>query len=179
MMKVRRMESRECWTMASGGPVRFTIGWIMVGIAILAVVIAGLLNSEVLKWAAVTVLIGMVVAFRISQFLGFLALEPFLGIRCPACGSRPMARTAIASFADRYYRCGSCSFRGFRDSWREWHDAGAAEYDEFYTRKRPENPWTQPPGLEDEDLIYSKTHVNLLLNKKRRNPNPPDQAAGP
>jgi predicted RNA-binding Zn-ribbon protein involved in translation (DUF1610 family) len=179
MMETRRSMSRECETMAVGGTGRFTIGQIMVGVAITSLALAGLFTTDTLRWTAVSVLLFIVVVIRFSALVSFLTLETFLGVPCPACGARPMARTAIANFSDRYYRCGSCRFRGRRDTFRGWNDAGAAEFDEFFERKRPENPWTQPPGMEDEDLIYSKTHVNLLLNKKRRNPDPPDQAAGP
>jgi predicted RNA-binding Zn-ribbon protein involved in translation (DUF1610 family) len=155
---------------------RFTIGQIMVSIACIALAIALLVNAGAARTASIIIgLLG----------IGFLAvvslvavIDVGMGIRCPNCGGWTMGRTSVASFRDRFFRCSKCGIRCRRGMLSGWEDASAPEFDRFYTRKRPENPWTAPPGLEDEDLIYSKTHVNLLLNKKRRNPNAPDQETG-
>lgn len=155
---------------------RFTIGQGMVAIGLLAVAIALVVNPGVARPAAIAVgglgviFLGVVSVVAAADFV--------LGIRCPLCGGWSMGRTSVASFRDRYFRCSTCGARCRRGLFRGWEDASASEFDAYYTRKRPENPWTAPPGLEDEDLIYSKTHLNLLVNKKRRNPDPPDQGPG-
>ncbi len=155
---------------------RITIGQWMVTIALLGVLIAVVANPGAARGAS------MFLGFLGVTFLAVVAcmatVDFILGIRCPHCGKWTMGRTSITSFRDRFFRCSTCGLRARRGLFRGWEDASAAEFDRFYARQRPENPWTAPPGLEDEDLIYSKTHVNLLVNKKRRNPNAPDQWAG-
>lgn len=162
--------------MASEDDRRITIGRAMVAIAVAGLLIALVANPGASRGAS------MVVGFMGATFVAVVActavVDYILGIRCPACGCWSMGRTSIASFRDRFFRCASCGLRARRGLFRGWEDASAPEFDRFYGRKRPENPWTAPPGVEDEDLIYSKTHVNLLVNKKRRNPNPPDQGPG-
>ena len=56
-----------------------------------------------------------------------------------------------------------------------WEDASGPEYDANYRKKADDDPWTAPPGLEDEDLIYSKTHVNLVRNKRHRQAREPQR----
>ncbi len=155
---------------------QITIGHWMVTIAVAGLLIAILANPGAAR--------GVSVAFGFAGVIFLLAVgcmatvDFVLGIRCPHCGKWAMGRTSITSFRDRFFRCAACGLRARRGLFRGWEDASAPEFDRFYARQRPENPWTAPPGMEDEDLVYSKTHVNLLLNKKRRNPNAPDQWTG-
>jgi hypothetical protein len=161
--------------MRPGDSGQFSISQMMLCIGGIALAMGVVLSRSSLQWASVGAgLVGLSV-------LGFLGgstvLDAFLGVRCPGCGARTMGRTLVVSFRDRYFRCASCGLRARRGVLQGWEDASAPDFDRFYDHRRPENPWTQPPGLEDEDLIYSKTHGNLLLNKQRRHPNPPDQEA--
>jgi hypothetical protein len=170
--------------MSGRHPSQMKLGEAMVAVAAAALVIAVIANP----WASNRVSNGGVVVLSlIGRSVGTILLVLFilrlvLARRCPQCGKWTMGRSTLISFSYyRYARCSTCGIRA-RRNWYGiggWEDANAREYDYFYDKKRPENPWTQPPGMEDEDLIYSKTHVHLLLNKKHRNPNPPDQQAGP
>ena len=162
--------------MAKGDQKHFTIGQLMLTIAAISLMIAVLANPGAV--ASATVIAGFLGVGVVVIALFVAAFDACMGVRCPHCGAWAMGRTSIASFRDRFYRCSSCQARCRRGFLRGWDDASGPEFDRIYSRKRPENPWTAPPGLEDEDLIFSKTHVNLLLNKKRRNPDPPDQTEG-
>ena len=55
-----------------------------------------------------------------------------------------------------------------------WRDASGPEFDFLYEKPPGDDPWNAPPGLEDEDYLYSKTHLNLVRNKRRRNPDNPN-----
>ncbi len=152
---------------------KITIGQWMVTIAVVGLIVAVLANPGSARGVSITFgFLGIVFLIVVGTMA---AVDFLLGIRCPRCGKWTMGRTSIASFRDRFFRCATCGVRARRGLFRGWEDASSAEFDRFYARKRPENPWTAPPGVEDEDLVYSKTHVNLLLNKKRRNPDAPDQ----
>jgi len=152
-----------------------TIGQFMVAIAIVSLVVAVLANPGAAQ--SVSIVAGFLGATFLAVALFVAILDLSMGVRCPHCGEWAMSRVAVSSFRDRFYRCTSCQARCRRGFLRGWDDASDPEFDPVYTRKRPENPWTALPGVEDEDLVYSKTHVNLLLNKQRRNPNPPDQGS--
>jgi predicted RNA-binding Zn-ribbon protein involved in translation (DUF1610 family) len=159
--------------MANADRPTITIGQWMVTIAVVGLIIALLANQSTARGFSITAgFLGTAFIFVVGCMA---AVDFFLGIRCPRCGKWTMGRTSIASFRDRFFRCSTCGVRARRGLLRGWEDASAREFDHYYARKRPENPWTAPPGVEDEDLVYSKTHVNLLLNKKRRNPDAPDQ----
>jgi hypothetical protein len=162
--------------MAGDDRQRITLGQWMVTIAVVGVLVAILVNPRAARGMSITA--GVVGAIFLIGVASMASVDFVLGIRCPACGKWTMGRTAMASFRDRFFRCATCGLRARRGLFSGWADASAPEFDRYYSRKRPENPWTAPPGVEDEDLVYSKTHVNLLLNKKRRNPNPPDQWTG-
>jgi hypothetical protein len=102
-------------------------------------------------------------------------MDNSIGVRCPYCGgSRSMERRAVSSFGSRFYLCNGCGVRCKRGAFGTWEDASGPEYDEKYRKKADGDPWSAPPGLEDEDLIYSKTHVNLVRNKRLRRPDNPN-----
>jgi hypothetical protein len=155
---------------------RITIGQWMVTIAVIGLVVAVLANPGSARGVSITA--GFLGAAFLSMVVIMAAVDFLLGIRCPNCCKWTMGRTSITSFRDRFFRCTTCGVRARRGFFRGWEDASGREFDRYYSHKRPENPWTAPPGVEDEDLVYSKTHVNLLLNKKRRNPDAPDQWTG-
>ena len=155
---------------------RVTIGQGMIAIALLAVAAALVANPGAARTTSIVLgFIGVAFLGVVTAVAGF---DLLLGVRCPRCSGWTMGRTSVTSFRDRYFRCARCGARCRRGMLRGWEDASGPEFDPFFTRKRAENPWTALPGLEDEDLVYSKTHLNLLINKKRRNPNAPDQGEG-
>lgn len=155
---------------------QITIGQLMMASAVVSLAISVFVNPGTAR--TVSVLAGFVGAAFIAVALFIAIVDLGLGVRCPHCGEWTMSRVSLSSFRDRFYRCTACQARCRRGFLRGWDDASGPEFDPIYTRKRPENPWTALPGVEDEDLVYSKTHVHLLLNKQRRNPNPPDQGSG-
>ena len=85
-----------------------------------------------------------------------------------------MERRAVSSFGARFYLCTRCGVRCMRGVFGGWEDASGPEFDEKFLKKGEGDPWSAPPGLEDEDLIYSKTHVNLVRNKRLRRPDNPN-----
>ena len=97
-----------------------------------------------------------------------------LGQRCPHCQAASLERRAVSSFGRRFYLCPACGVRCMRGTFGFWEDASGPEHEERYRRRPDDDPWTAPPGLEDEDLIYSKTHGNLVRNKRRRSPENPN-----
>ncbi len=101
------------------------------------------------------------------------------GHRCPTCDKRGLERRAVLSFGERFYLCPSCGTRCRRNliglfGMFIWSDASGPEYDLLYQKPPEEDPWNAPPGLEDEDYVYSKTHVNLVRNKRQRHPENPN-----
>jgi hypothetical protein len=114
---------------------------------------------------------------------GFLAarsaIDLVMGYCCPTCNRRGLERRAVRSFGDRFYLCPACGTRCKRRVIGSfgmffWSDASGPEYDDLYRKPPEEDPWNAPPGLEDEEFIYSKTHLNLVRNKRNRHPENPN-----
>ncbi len=128
---------------------------------------------------------------RILGYVGFVALplallvavgmaaihylgNPALGAGCPYCGRATLERRSVSSFGHRFYRCSGCGVRCMRVILGGWKDASGPEHDARYQTQAEADPWTGPPGLEDEDLIASKTHHNLIQGKRNRQPHNPN-----
>ena len=125
----------------------------------------------------------LLIPSTIVVIFGFLAarlvIDLVSGYPCPTCGKRGLERRAVLSFGDRFYHCPACGTRCKRKVIGSfgmfiWSDASGPEYDDLYRKPPDEDPWNAPPGLEDEDLIYSKTHLNLVRNKRHRHPENPN-----
>jgi hypothetical protein len=122
------------------------------------------------------------VIVAVGAYLGSRRLvELFYGHRCPGCGLRTMERRAVMSFGERFFLCRTCGVRCSRNlvgssGVYSWKDASGPEYDGHYDKVKEEDPWSGPPGLEDEDEagIFSKTHLNLVREKRRRSPENPN-----
>lgn len=112
---------------------------------------------------------------------GSRLVELVAGQQCPACRVRGMERRGLVSFGERYFLCRSCGVRcrrnllGFGGTFH-WKDASGPEYAAFYDKPASDDPWNAPPGLEDDDErgLFSKTHLNLVRNKRRRTPESPN-----
>ncbi len=153
--------------------IRFTIGQGM-----------GLIAAFALTWAVlaapgsarfvVTTLLPVAVLTIAPLVIAHHIVDNSIGLACPHCGRPTMGRRAVASFGPRYFRCESCGLRCKRRTFGAWEDASGPEDDAKFRKRPDEDPWTAPPGMEDEDLIYSKTHVNLVSNKRRRRPDNPN-----
>jgi hypothetical protein len=166
--------------MATGPRSQFTIGQIMVIVAGVSLVLAIALTPGFAPILGIVVIPSTIVG--VGGYLGIRRLvELFYGHRCPGCGVRNMERRAVMSFGERFFLCKSCGVRCRRSllgfSGMFWlRDASGPEYDVLYEKAQVEDPWNAPPGLEDEDEygIYSKTHLDLVRNKRRRTPDNPN-----
>ena len=152
---------------------RWTIGQLMLLIAFVAILAAMFTippESRGLLVGIVAVAMGILLPLHRIQMM----VEAGLGVGCPSCGRRGMERRAMASFGDRYFLCPTCGARKKRGLLGIWSDASGADFDDLYAKKKVEDPWSAPPGLEDDDVAYSKTHLNLVRNKRRRRPDDPN-----
>ena len=154
--------------------------------------------STMIIVAAVGLVLGIVMTPGFAPILGIVVIpstivavgfylaarrlvELFYGHRCPGCGERSLERRGLVSFGERFFLCTHCGIRcrrgllGGRGMFL-WRDASGLEYDAFYRKPHEEDPWNAPPGLEDEDEqgYFSKTHLNLVRNKRRRTPENPN-----
>ena len=164
--------------MSTGRRTRFTIARGMVVIAGFALILAvyqvrGLapLLGAFLAWSAILVVGGSLAARR--------GLELAFGHRCPNCGGRGLERQAVVSFGDRFYSCPACGLRCRRGligayGLYLWGDASNSEYDVHYQKSKTDDPWDAAPGLEDDDQIVSKTHLDLVRSKRLRTPENPN-----
>lgn len=153
-----------------------TIGNSMVAVAAL---LLGVVLTPGVGRGLATVLIPTTI-FVVAAFLAVRrAVDLVSGFRCPTCRRRGLERRAVQSFGDRFYLCPGCGTRCKRKSigtfgMFAWSDASGPEFDDLYRKPPEEDPWNVPPDLADEEFIYSKTHVNLVRNKRGRHPENPN-----
>jgi len=152
---------------------RFTIGQVMGLVAGVALLLA-ILETPGAGRFVVTTLLPIAVLVAAPLVVANHLVDSSLGVTCPGCGKAAMERRAVASFGSRYYRCTGCGVRCRRPPFGTWEDASGPEHDDKFRRKAEEDPWTAPPGVGDDDLIYSKTHLNLVQSKRRRRPEDPN-----
>jgi len=166
--------------MAVGPRNHFTIANSMIAVACAGLVLAIALTPGLAPVLGVVVIPCIIVG--VGSYLGFQRLvELIYGHKCPCCGARSLERRALISFGERFFLCTSCGVRcrrsllGFYNMFF-WRDASGPEFDHLYEKPREEDPWNAPPGLEDEDEqgIFSKTHLNLVRNKRLRTPENPN-----
>ncbi len=144
----------------------------------------GLIGGFAIGYALVTsVRVGPILAFLLLPTVLVVAVaslalhslySPVLGAGCPYCGGLTLERRSVSSFGNRFYQCSKCGVRCMRVALGGWRDASGSEYDRRYGKKRGGDPWSAAPGLEDEDLIASKTHNNLVQSKRNRRPENPN-----
>jgi hypothetical protein len=157
---------------------QLTIGKTMAIVAGVGVVMAIVLTPGFAPILGVVVLPSTILGVG-AYLSGRWLIERFYGHRCPGCGVRSLERRALISFGERFFLCSTCGVRcrrkllGFYGMFL-WKDASSPEYDVLYQKPLDEDPWNAPPGLEDEDFIYSKTHLNLVRNKRNRHPENPN-----
>jgi hypothetical protein len=157
---------------------RFTIANVMLVVAATALTLGVVRTTGLAPVLAASAILATIAIVGI--ILGSRrVLELMYGHRCPVCGKRGLERRAILSFGERFFRCPSCGVRCRRSMLGGyglffWRDASGREYDALYEKPPEEDPWNAPPGLEDEEMIYSKTHLNLVRNKRRRSPENPN-----
>ena len=160
--------------MSARNEIRFTIGQFAIFTLVIAVVLVGVMDRHTLsimgQGGAIVLLVGLI-------FFGVIGIiEGYMGTLCPSCGDGKMKRVAISTFGYRYFRCDHCRARWKKGPFRLWESAETEEDAPRFARKVVEDPWTLPPGMTDDDeVVWSKTHTNLLMSKHRRNPDAPRQ----
>lgn len=164
--------------MPTGPRSQFTIANTMVVVAGIAVVLGIGLTPGFAPILGVVVIPSIIVGA--GAYLGGRRLvELAYGHRCPGCHRLRMERKAVVSFGERFFLCPHCGLRCRRSllglyGMFFWRDASGPEYDALYQKPREDDPWNAPPDLADEDFLYSKTHLNLVRNKRRRHPEDPN-----
>jgi hypothetical protein len=151
----------------------YTLGQ-LIGAAALAAIAVGTAANPTLMRGILFTLIPLAILVLGPLLVIQQLAEGAFGRDCPNCGSRGMERRSVMSFGGRFHACRECGARYRRGLVGFWEDASGPEYDAHFARPAASDPWNAPPSLEDEDLIYSKTHVNLVHAKRRRNPNNPN-----
>jgi hypothetical protein len=165
--------------MANRSAKRFRIANVMLVIAAVAVVLGMMLwpGSESVLFASLLFALGMIL-FWVAVILRIIEL--IFGVPCPGCGGRKLERRNVEAFGERFFLCPDCGVRCRRNIFGMfgpffWKDASAPEFDVHYQKPVVEDPWNAPPGLEDEDeTVTSKTHANLVRNKRLRRPENPN-----
>ena len=165
--------------MRTGPGSQFTIANVMILVAAVALVMGIVLTPGFAPILSVVVIPATIVGvgiYVLSRHLVDLAYGP----RCPICKARGMERRGLVSFADRFFLCRKCGTRCrrglFGGGLYAWKDAAGPEFAAFYDKPRDDDPWNLPPGLEDGDELglFSKTHLDLVRNKRRRSPENPN-----
>ncbi len=135
---------------------RYTIWHVMVGIAVLALLLAipRLVTSSSLPYVA-----GVVALFPGLAALNVVAGSVF-GIPCPACSRWTLRRLARHR---NYYRCSSCRLRVKRFGFGPWLDASGPEDAGRYRQNTESRPWEGFAVPED----LEGTSSGLLLGNKR------------
>jgi hypothetical protein len=164
--------------MSTGPHSRFTIANGMLVVAGIALTLGVVMTPGLAPVLGGFVILGTIVIVA-SLMAVRRVLELAYGHICPLCGRRGLERRAVLSFGERFFSCPNCGVRCRRSllggyGVYHWRDASGPEYDALYQKPAGEDPWNAPPGLEDEDMIFSKTHLNLLRNKRRRTPDNPN-----
>jgi hypothetical protein len=165
--------------MASRPDSRFTIANLMVLIASTALALAMItipgFGSVLIAYVILAFLLVVSIFLTVRR-----VMELVYGLDCPACGQRGLERRSILSFGERFFSCPACGIRCRRGLYSAfgfflWKDASSPQYDTHYQRPVEEDPWNAPPGLEDEEeSVTSKTHANLVRNKRLRTPENPN-----
>jgi predicted RNA-binding Zn-ribbon protein involved in translation (DUF1610 family) len=151
----------------------------MLVIGLIALVLGWLLRPDSTTVGLSAAIIG--VAFIVFGVVVILRIvELIVGVTCPGCGEKRLERRFITSFGERFYLCPDCGVRCRRSLFGLlgpffWNDAAGPEFDAHYQKPKAEDPWNAPPGLEDDDeIVISKTHANLVKNKRLRRPDNPN-----
>jgi hypothetical protein len=164
--------------MPTGPRSQFTIANTMVIVAATALVLGIALTPGFAPILGVVVIPATIVGIG-AYLLARRVMELVYGHRCPSCGRFRLERRAVVSFGERFFLCPHCGLRCRRSlvgvyGMFFWRDASGPEYDALFQKPPDEDPWNAPPDLADEEFIYSKTHLNLVRNKRRRRPENPN-----
>jgi hypothetical protein len=159
---------------------RFTIGQGLIVVAAIALVLYAAIYPSIFSFAVSYLTLGAIVILSLILLIRRI-IERNYGIPCPGCGKPVLERRSLLSFGERFYFCPDCGVRCRRSfllgifGIASWEDASDPEFDDEYEKPKAEDPWNSPPGLEDEEESFtSKTHANLIRNKRLRSPENPN-----
>lgn len=138
----------------------FTIGQIMIGIA----VVAGVLAIPRMIYSSDRPVLLFVVAMLSLALIINATIEAITGLRCPTCSRWALRRLARHR---RYYRCRACGARLRRVGMFRWLDASGPEDERRYQKSGGAGVWK---GFDvPRDLKGSSSGV-LLGSKRARDP---------
>jgi hypothetical protein len=166
--------------MPNGPSRKLTIANGMIAVAAVALVMGIALTPGFAPILGVVVIPSVIVGV-FAYLAGRRLVELAYGYACPGCGERALERRGLVSFGERFFLCTHCGVRCQRSllgiqGMFNWRDASAPEFAAMYEKPREQDPWNAPPDLEDGDEVglFSKTHMNLVRNKRRRTPENPN-----
>jgi hypothetical protein len=159
---------------------RFTIGQGLILVAAIALILYAAIYPSVFSFAVSYLTLGAILVLSVLLVIRRI-VERNYGISCPGCSKPALERRGFQSFGERFYLCPDCGVRCRRSfllgifGIDSWEDASTPEFDDYYEKPKAEDPWNSPPGLEDdEESFTSKTHANLVRNKRLRRPENPN-----
>ena len=137
---------------------RFTIGQVMVGIAVLASLLAvpRLVSSP--DRTVMVCLVGLLTALVLLNIL----VEMVFGMPCPSCDRWTLRRLARHRC---YYRCSACRGRFKRFGFGPWLDASGPEDAARFRKPTEAGTWK---GFTVPEDLGGTTSGELLQNKRRR-----------
>ena len=137
---------------------RYTIGQVMVGIAVLASLLA--VPRLVLSPDRI-VMICLVGLLTVLVLLNIL-VEMVFGLPCPSCSRWTLRRLARHR---SYYRCSACRGRFKRSGFGPWIDASGPEDAGRFRKPTEAGIWT---GFRTPEDLGGTTSGELLRNKRTR-----------
>ena len=152
----RSRSAGEGVTMPTPGSGRYTIGQVMIAIAVLASLLAAPQLVMSPDRVVMVCLVGLLTALAALH----ISVETVVGRACPACGRWALRRMLRHR---HYYRCTACRGRFKRFGFGPWLDASAPEDAGRY--RRPTEAGTWKGFISPNDL--SKTTSGALLHSKR------------
>jgi hypothetical protein len=144
--------------MKTPGSARFTIGQVMVGIAVLA----SLLAVPRLVLSPDRIVMVCLVGLLTVLFTMHVLVEMAVGSPCPACGRWTLRRLVRHRF---YFRCSACRGRFKRFGFGPWLDASGPGDDARFQRPTEAGIWKSFTIPKD---LSGSTSGTLLQNKRAR-----------
>lgn len=144
--------------MAAPGSSRYTIGQVMIGIAVLASLLAVprlVMSPDLVVMVCVVGLLTVLVVIHI-------VVEMVVGRPCPACGQWTLRRLLRHR---AYYRCTACRGRFKRFGFGPWLDASGPEDAQRFRKRSEAGTWKSFTLPQD---LSASTSGALLQNKRSR-----------
>jgi hypothetical protein len=139
---------------------RYTIGQVMVVIAILACMMAVPQVLRAPRAPGTTYLLGLIIALFAGAAAIHAVIDRLVGLTCPSCKRQTLRRLARQG---HYYRCSACRsrFKKFRSG--PWLDASGPEDADKFRRVGGAGNWE---GFESPRDLEGSTTGHLLKDKR-------------